>query len=1065
MPEGFKIADAWVDIHARGHEDVGREVRDEIRGDRNFQQAGTTAGAEFGAGFTRSADGRLRDARGRFAAAHREMGRDSGQEFGRGLGDGIDRQRGRLLARLGDLGSGLGRSLIGGLTGSLAGLGGVLTGSLKLTTLAGGVAAIGAAAASAAGFVTLFVAELMPLLGITAALPGLALSAAAAISVWKLATGGLGEAMAAARSGNLEALAAAVSKLSDSGRAFINEYDALIPRIHEFKAAAQDAFLSQINGQLARWLTALSALQPAIAALGQEFGGLVRRFLDFGTAPGTIGQVNAVLGDTRTLVAAVGAALTPLLTGFTDLGVAGSSWLASFAPGLQNMLTTFGEWMSQIAASGQATAWMNSAVDVLKQVGAVLGDIGGIGASVFKAMETAGGSALGVVGQLLDGVNQFLASAEGQTALVEIFGALGAAGRAFMPVLKDVFGALGQLAPTVAGLAEVVGPVLSGAVQAVTPALQALGPGIAAVFGALGVTVRQLADSGALTTMAEAFGALLIALAPLLPALAQVLIPVLNGLAVLTRDVVAPALSTLVGWIRQGVDWLTGKGLSEDSWLGRMIANIRDTVLPIASKAFETVKTIFTDVVAWFTDNQETVSGWGEKLGSIFSKIGEIVTSVFELIGAVWNRIGQPLLDAVGGIFGGILDVVDGILTAIGGVFDVFIGIFTGDWSKAWEGVKKIFSGVWDALKGLFTTAWEALKGVVNVALAAFGTTWEKVWNGIKDFFTDTWDKITGAIGRAKDFAVEKFTQLLTWIKELPGKVLTAIGDLGALLVDTGKNLVTGLWNGILGAWDWFKTKIGEFFGALLPDWAKDLLGIASPSTVFAEMGGQIPAGLVQGIQGQAGQVAAAAAQMAEAAMRGAQAAGEGLVAVLRQLADGLPVIARAITSVFSGVLDWLNAAVTAVSRAAHVIGQNLIIGFWNGMNSQFDWLRSAIHNFFSAIMPQWVRDALGIRSPSVLFAEKVGRWIPPGVAKGISDNSAVVRSAGRDMVEQAMAGAAAVMSGAGPVAGATAAGARTVNIDRIEIRGVWDFTDPIAARNIVRWLREELRRMEAEYG
>jgi hypothetical protein len=46
----------------------------------------------------------------------------------------------------------------------------------------------------------------------------------------------------------------------------------------------------------------------------------------------------------------------------------------------------------------------------------------------------------------------------------------------------------------------------------------------------------------------------------------------------------------------------------------------------------------------------------------------------------------------------------------------------------------------------------------------------------------------------------------------------------------------------------WLKAKIGDFFGNLLPGWAKKILGIASPSKIFAGFGEQIVAGLAQGI-------------------------------------------------------------------------------------------------------------------------------------------------------------------------------------------------------------------------
>jgi len=61
-----------------------------------------------------------------------------------------------------------------------------------------------------------------------------------------------------------------------------------------------------------------------------------------------------------------------------------------------------------------------------------------------------------------------------------------------------------------------------------------------------------------------------------------------------------------------------------------------------------------------------------------------------------------------------IQGVVSGALTAIKGIVDVFAGIFTGDWSRVWEGVKGIFSGVWNSLKSIASGVLNGIIGLIN---------------------------------------------------------------------------------------------------------------------------------------------------------------------------------------------------------------------------------------------------------------------------------------------------------------------------------------------------------------
>ena len=66
-------------------------------------------------------------------------------------------------------------------------------------------------------------------------------------------------------------------------------------------------------------------------------------------------------------------------------------------------------------------------------------------------------------------------------------------------------------------------------------------------------------------------------------------------------------------------------------------------------------------------------------------------------------------------------------------------------------------------------------------------------------------------------------------------------------VVEIGKNIVEGLWEGIKSMGGWIKDMVNDFISDLI-DSAKDLLGIASPSKVFSDIGENISLGIAQGI-------------------------------------------------------------------------------------------------------------------------------------------------------------------------------------------------------------------------
>jgi hypothetical protein len=81
--------------------------------------------------------------------------------------------------------------------------------------------------------------------------------------------------------------------------------------------------------------------------------------------------------------------------------------------------------------------------------------------------------------------------------------------------------------------------------------------------------------------------------------------------------------------------------------------------------------------------------------------------------------------------------VLGGIFDALGGLIDFVVGIFTGDWERAWEGIKNFFSGIWDAI-------WSAIKGVINLIIDGLNALWSGLYGALAGI-------INGVGGLVKD--------------------------------------------------------------------------------------------------------------------------------------------------------------------------------------------------------------------------------------------------------------------------------------------------------------------------
>lgn len=128
------------------------------------------------------------------------------------------------------------------------------------------------------------------------------------------------------------------------------------------------------------------------------------------------------------------------------------------------------------------------------------------------------------------------------------------------------------------------------------------------------------------------------------------------------------------------------------------------------------------------------------------------------------------------------------------------------------------------------------------------------VGNNVRKFGED--------IGRGLGIVVANF-------QALPSLILAVLSGAGTWLVQTGKDIIGGLVRGIKNAGSAvFEAIGGVVTGAI--DWAKDLLGIASPSKVFAEMGGYVSQGFARGIESDYSMVRNATSGMASSAVLGA---------------------------------------------------------------------------------------------------------------------------------------------------------------------------------------------------
>lgn len=262
-----------------------------------------------------------------------------------------------------------------------------------------------------------------------------------------------------------------------------------------------------------------------------------------------------------------------------------------------------------------------------------------------------------------------------------------------------------------------------------------------------------------------------------------------------------------------------------------------------------------TGFAKWIGQNKGLAAGLAVAVG--------ILALTFMVLGAGITAATWPILAIGAGIalliagfifaynkLGWFKDGVNAMMAFVVAVFQNVISfistVMVPIWTACFNNVAGMVKWLWnDVISPTFKLIKSIIQGVVDFFTGTVVPGFKGAANGISDAITgaiDGFNKfkdgVSNAIGRAVDF-----------VTGLPGKITGALSDAGNWLVSTGEDIINGLVSGIenvIGSvGDTIKNGIS---GAI--NGVKNFLGIHSPSTVFAEIGANIGAGLAQGVEG-----------------------------------------------------------------------------------------------------------------------------------------------------------------------------------------------------------------------
>lgn len=290
---------------------------------------------------------------------------------------------------------------------------------------------------------------------------------------------------------------------------------------------------------------------------------------------------------------------------------------------------------------------------------------------------------------------------------------------------------------------------------------------------------------------------------------------------------VAPKLSGMAGPI--------GIAITAILAIGTGIKDLWDT-----SETFRNnISDMWDRVSGAFVDAKEKI--WDKSLKPLIDSFGDFFDSIYDLYDSsglkdifqyiveyAANQLSttfQIAFGIIGDVIEGVAGIIGGIVDALSGLLDFVTGVFTGDWDKAWTGIKDFFFGILDAISSqvemvmdiittiidgvvdFFGAGFQSASDLVKSAFSGIGDFFEGVWDGIQKIFSPVAQTFKNWFGNAYTNVKNAWSNANIWFSNKWGQIKTVFSPVASNFKTWFSNAYTNVKNAWSSSNTWFNDK------------------------------------------------------------------------------------------------------------------------------------------------------------------------------------------------------------------------------------------------------------------
>ena len=529
---------------------------------------------------------------------------------------------------------------------------------------------------------------------------------------------------------------------------------------------------------------------------------------------------------------------------------------------------------------------------------------------------------------------------DAQKATANLNSAMAALGAIAEPIITKLKQLAAELLQEITPFVELIGKGLTGALSGAESAAEDFTDGL---LGMVTFAIEKLTEM--LPTFLE-FAVKMIA--NIATGIAQSLPTLVPSLVQLVTDIVQVLIDNIPLLIDAALQLVTG--------LAEGIIN----AIPVLVAALPQLITSLIDGL--LSAIPQIIQAGIDLLTALITALPEIITTIVQVLIDNIPLLIDAALQLVTGLAEGIINaipvlvaalpqlitsLIDGLLSAIPQIIQAGIDLLTALITALPEIITTIVQAIPQIIEGIITALMENIPLIIQAgidllvaliqALPQIITT---IVQAIPQIISGIVNALIGNIDQIIMAGVQLFVALIQnlptiiveIVKAVPqivSGIVQAFASLGGEMINAGANLLHGLWEGISGAASWLWEKVSGWASSLVSG-IKDFFGIHSPSTVFAEIGGNMADGVGVGFTDNMGGVEGDMT----AAMGGAGAltAAEAVNAVNNGIIANIEGLSGAVNAIVERVITGLTAQAQRFNQAGQDFDKNIASGMVAGI-------------------------------------------------------------------------------------------------------------------------------------